>query len=102
MGCVSSWGEEKFGLKNYKAKKRIVAFSFRLLLRKIHLPPGGRLSLEDTKQPQNKGGEEDGEGGEDRGKDEDLTRELCIALAAPSGRELSPQVTEGECVQRGE
>ena len=48
------------------------------------------MALKDTKQPQNKGGEEDGEGGEDRGKDEDLTRELGVALAAPSGRELSP------------
>ena len=48
------------------------------------------MALEDAKQPQSEGGEEDGEGGEDRGKDEDLTRELGVALAAPSGRELSP------------
>ena len=57
------------------------------------------MALKDTKQPQNESGEEDGEGGEDRGKDEDLTREPGVALVAPSGRELSPQVTEGECVQ---
>ena len=59
------------------------------------------MALKYPYQPQSEGGEEDGEGGKDSGKDEDLTRKPCVALVAPSRRELSPQVAEGECVRWG-